>query len=154
MNLSADSTILSHELIHLLLTSLIALFFWRRFKDKRLILVSFFFGFFIDIDHLFDYFVHFGLTNNFLNFFIVASYVLPNNKVYIFFHGWEFIIVFWLIGFFLEKKFKIKGLSLVILFSYAAHLLWDNFSFHHHPLAYLFLFRLANHFDLKSFRGL
>jgi len=153
MSLNTVNLIFLHELIHFLLTSLIALFFWHRFKDKRLILVIFFFGFFIDIDHWFDYFVHFGLVINLKNFFNVASYVYPSGKVYIPLHGWEFIIIFWLTGKLIGRKIKMRGLEWAISFAYLGHLLWDNFSFVHHPLAYSFIFRLINNFSLKSFSG-
>jgi hypothetical protein len=154
MNLNAANAFFFHELIHLLITVLISFFIWRRFRDFRLILVVFLFGIFIDIDHWFDYFAHFGLTVNFKNFFNVASYAHQSGKVYIPFHGWEFIIIFWLIGRWLGKIFKMKGMEWAITISYLAHLLWDNFSFSHNPLAYSFLFRLVNNFSLKSFSGL
>jgi len=154
MNLNAVNAFFFHESIHLLATVLISFFIWRRFKDFRLILVVFLFGIFIDIDHWFDYSVWFGSKINLLSFFNVASYVHQSGKVYIPFHGWEFIIIFWLIGRWLGKIFKIKGVEWAITISYLAHLLWDNFSFAHHPLAYSFLFRLVNNFSLKSFSGL
>ena len=153
MNFNADGASFTHELTHLLITVLISFFIWRRFRDFRLILVVFLFGIFIDIDHWFDYFVWFGSKINLSNFFHVASYVHQSGKVYIPFHGWEFIIIFWLVGRWLGKIFKIKGMEWAITISYLAHLLWDNFSFTHHPLAYSFLFRLINNFSLKSFSG-
>jgi hypothetical protein len=152
--MNVATNLLGHELVHFILTSLAALFFWWRFKDKRLILFAFFFGFFIDIDHWFDYFMCFGPVINLKFFFNVSSYVYQSGKVYVLLHGWEFVFIFWLLGSFLEKKFKIKGLSLTILFSYLFHLLWDNFSFTHHPLGYFFIYRILNSFSLKSFNGL
>lgn len=151
MSLNAVNAFFFHELIHLLITVLISFFIWRRFRDFRLILVVFLFGIFIDIDHWFDYFAWFGSKINLSNFFNVTSYIHPSGKVYIPLHGWEFILPFWLMGKYLEKKFKIKGLEWSISISYLGHLLWDNFSFTHHPLAYSFLFRLINNFSLKSF---
>jgi len=153
MNLNAANGVLVHELIHLLISVLIASFFWWRYKDLRLFFVVLIIGIFIDIDHWFDYFAHFGLIINLKNFFNVASYIHPSGKVYIPLHGWEWVVVFWLLGKLLGKKLKIKGLEWAISFSYLGHLLWDNFSFTHHPLAYSFLFRLINNFSLKSFSG-
>jgi len=68
-------------------------------------------------------------------------------------HGWEFIIIFWLTGKLIGRKIKMRGLEWAISFAYLGHLLWDNFSFVHHPLAYSFIFRLINNFSLKSFSG-
>jgi len=36
---------------------------------------------------------------------------------------------------------------------FPGHLLWGNFSFPHHPLAYSFIYRLLNNFNLESFNG-
>jgi len=148
-----NNNVFLHEITHFSLTSLIAIFFWLRFKDKRLILAAFLFGFLIDIDHWFDYFSYFGPVINLKNFFDVTTYVHQSGKTFIPLHGWEYLIIFWLIGKYIGKKFKIKVLEWVITFAYLAHLLWDNFSFSHHPLAYSFIFRLINNFSLKSFSG-
>ncbi len=153
LNINANNAILLHEFIHFALTSLVAIFFWLKFKDKRLILAAFIFGFLIDVDHWFDYFAYFGLRGNLKNFFIVETYVHGSGKTFILLHGWEYLIVFWLIGKFIGKRFKIKSLEWVITIAYLAHLLWDNFSFFHHPLAYSFIYRLVNNFSLKSFSG-
>lgn len=154
LNLNANDYLLLHEFIHFFLTSVVAIFIWWRYKDWRLILAVFLFGIFIDIDHWFDYFAYFGPVINFRNFFNVATYVHGGNKVYIPLHGWEFLIVFWLIGYFLEKKLKMKGLKWAMTTAYLGHLLWDNFSFSHHPLAYSFIYRWLNNFSLKSFNGI
>lgn len=153
MNLNAVNAFFFHELIHLLITVLISFFIWRRFRDFRLILVVFLFGIFIDIDHWFDYFAWFGSKINLSNFFNVASYVHQSGKVYILLHGWEWLPIFWLTGKLIGRKIKMRGLEWAIFLSFLGHLLWDNFSFPHHPLAYSFLFRLINNFSLKSFSG-
>lgn len=141
-------------MVHFVLTAVIAGFLFWRFKDWRLVLIAFLVGIFIDVDHWFDYFAYFGLKLNFSNFFNVASYVIPASKIYVLLHGWEFAIPFWLIGRWLGKKFKIKGLEWAVTLSYLGHLLWDHFSFPHHPLAYSFIYRLVNSFSLESFNGI
>jgi hypothetical protein len=132
----------------------IALIIFWRFHDWRLILVCFLFGFFIDIDHWFDYLVHYGLDINLIRFFDTASYVKPSGKIYVPLHGWEYVFLFWLVGRWLGKKFKIKGFEWAVSLSYFGHLLLDDFSFSHHPLAYSFIYRLLNNFSLKSFNGI
>jgi len=154
VDVNAKDYLLLHEFIHFFLTSLVAIFFWLKFKDKRLILAAFLFGFLIDIDHWFDYFSYFGPAINFKNFFNVTTYVHGSGKTFIPLHGWEYLVVFWLIGKYIGKRFKIKSLEWAIVLTYLAHLLWDNFSFSHHPLAYFFTYRFFNNFSLKSFNGL
>lgn len=151
--MGAHLNFLGHETIHLILTALIAGFLFWRFKDWRLVIVAFLVGIFIDIDHWFDYFAYFGLKINLSDFFNVASYVIPAGKIYVLLHGWEFVIPLWLIGRWLGEKFKIRGLEWAVGLSYLGHLLWDNFSFSHHPLAYSFIYRLLNNFSLASFTG-
>ena len=145
--------ILAHELVHFLLTFLVALFIWWRYRNWRLILVVFLVGIFIDVDHWFDYWAYFGLNFNLARFFNVANYIHGSQKVYVLLHGWELVIVFWLIGKLIGRKLKIKGLEWAISLAYLGHLLWDNFSFSHHPLAYFLTYRWLNNFSLKAFNG-
>jgi len=152
--MGAHLDFLGHEAIHLILTAVIARFLFWRFKDWRLVLVAFVFGIFIDLDHWFDYFAYFGLRINLTDFFSVTSYVIPSGKIYVLLHGWEFVIPLWLIGRWEGKRLKIKGLEWAVALSYLGHLLWDNFSFPHHPLAYSFIYRLLNNFSLLRFNGL
>ena len=142
------------ELQHFSVTLVIAFFLYRRYRDWRLIPICFLFGFFIDIDHWFDYFAYYGLNINLAKFFDTASYIEPSGKIYVLLHGWEFIPVFGFIGRVFEKRLKIKGLVWAVIFSYVAHLLLDYFSFPHHPLSFSFIYRLLNNFSLESFNGI
>jgi hypothetical protein len=153
MNSNFFQGILWHETVHILISLLVALLIWRVFMDKKTAILAFLVGILLDVDHLFDYFSWFGFQDNFKNFFNVASYIHPSGKVYVPLHGWEWLPFFWLTGKFFNKKIKTKGLEWAILFSVLVHLIWDNFSFIHHPWAYSFFFRLFNNFDLRSFNG-
>lgn len=145
--------LLGHELVHLLLTAVIAGFLYWRFRDWKLIIACFLLSIFIDVDHLFDYFAYFGPKINLSSFFDVTSYIEPANKIYVLLHGWEFVIPFWLIGRWVGKKFKVNGSEWAISLTYLGHLFWDNFSFSHHPFAYFFIYRLVNSFSLEKFNA-
>ncbi len=145
--------LLAHEIIHFSLSGLVAFFFWKKARDWRLVLASFLVGFFIDVDHWFDYWLHAGISFDLVEFLNVENYVGPSQKAYIFFHGWEFIPLMFLIGKALGNKLGIKNLNWVLALSYFFHIAFDNFSFRHHPLAYFFSYRLLNGFSLKSFVG-
>ena len=153
MNLNAAHGLFLHEAIHVLISLGVAFFVVYLFKDKRLGIIAFLIGVFIDLDHWFDYFAWFGFKINLRNFFNVSTYIHPAGKVYIPLHGWEWLPIFWLIGKLIGRKIKMKGLEWAIFLSVLGHLLWDNFCFTHHPLSYSFFFRLLTNFSLKKFDG-
>lgn len=142
------------ELIHLILTLGVAGVFYWRYRNWRLIIAALIFGFLTDIDHLFDYFAYFGLNFSLMRFINVNNYMLPSAKIYVPFHAWEYIPILGLIGLTFEKRLKIEGLMMTIVVAYFIHLLKDNFSFPHHPLAYSLIYRWLNNFSLKSFNVL
>lgn len=152
--MSIDKFLLVSELQHFLLTLAIALLLFWRYRDWRLIPVCFFFGFLIDVDHLFDYFAYYGLSFNLSRFFDVCSYIEPAGKIYVLLHGWEYVVLFWLIARWFGKRRNLRGLEWAVSLPYFGHLLIDNFSFSHHPLAYSLIFRLLNNFSLVSFNGI
>lgn len=143
--------ILTHELRHLFLTFLIVFIITRKYRDFRLILVSIFMGFFIDIDHFFDYFYwtkgYFSLTQ----FFDPSLYVHGTGKVFVFLHGWEYLFLLYFIG----KKYskKIPGLVYALTLPYLGHLLIDQFSSTRNTFGYFFICRLINNFSLTAFNG-
>lgn len=140
------------ELIHLLLSLLVGLLAYFRFNQNwYLIVVALFFGLLIDVDHFFDYFAYFGITFSPEDFFNVCSYMKPAGKIYVLLHGWEYLLVFGLASFYLERKLKLKGLVFTVFFSYLFHLLWDNTSLNHQSMAYSLIYRALNDFDLKNF---
>jgi hypothetical protein len=141
------------ELIHLVLTlGVFVLFYWH-YQDWQLIIPALFFGFLIDVDHLFDYFAYFGVNFSLVNFAKVNSYTVPAGKVYVLLHGWEYVILFSLLGWLFENKLDVPGLAMIIMVSYLVHLVKDNFSSTHQPLAYSIIYRYLNHFTLAGFCG-
>lgn len=136
------------EIAHLFLTLLISVFIYLKFHSFILVLVCLLFGFFIDLDHLFDYFSYFGLKFRFEDFRDTRKYMDPSGKVFVPLHGWEFVLVFWILG----RAIGYHGLPWAMSISYFIHLLWDNFSYEHHPLTYFFTYRLLNKFASRSIK--
>ena len=136
------------ELIHFSLALGTGLVCYYKFDNPWLILVALLTGFFIDADHLFDYFAFSGLRFKLKHFLDVEYYMMPAGKVYIPLHGWEYVLVFWFLG----QWIGLPGLEWAMSLTYFIHLSWDNFSFRHHPLAYSFIYRLLNNFSLESFK--
>lgn len=82
-----------HLLTHLffaLAAGLIAWLFWGHAEIS--FLTGFFGGFLIDLDHLIDYFIAFGPKFR-LSYFMRGYYFLKNDKIYVLFHGWEYVIL-------------------------------------------------------------
>ena len=145
---------LKDELVHLVLVLTVGIFFYLKHRDWRLFLGAFSFGFLIDIDHLFDYFLYFGFKFNLSSFLDVTTYMMPAEKIYVLFHGWEFIPLVWLIGKWMNRRFKIKNLEWAVSLAYLSHLIWDWIGVSTHPLAYSSIYRLLNNFSLISFQRL
>jgi hypothetical protein len=145
------------EAAHFLVTLGIALILFWRFQDWRLIVACLLAGIFIDIDHLLDYFLYYGFSSGSVGIketLADVNYFDLSEKVIVFFHGWEFVPLTWILGKWLGIKLKIRGLEWALALSYFGHLLVDHFSFPHHPLGYSFVFRLLNKFSQKEFDGL
>ena len=81
------------ELEHILLSLGIGLILVWRFREWRLLPIAFLFGFFIDLDHWFDYVINFGLDLNLNRFFHAPSYLPTSGKIFVLLHGWEWPFV-------------------------------------------------------------
>jgi len=144
---------------HFLVTSVVTFFLWFKYRNPKLIIIAYLMGVLIDVDHFFDYLYYvvlkFGFWGiwhlNFSDFFDPSVYVKSTDKVFVFLHGWEYLVVLW---FFAQKlKKKIPGIHFALLIPYFFHLLIDQSPFIRAPLAYFFFIRLINNFNLSAFNG-
>jgi hypothetical protein len=142
------------ELVHFLIALTIGIFFYRRNRDWRTILLALIFGFFLDLDHFFDYFAYFGWHFNFAEFLNVDTYMDPSGKIYVLLHGWEFLLPLWLFSRWLAKRWQVNQLEWAVTLAYFFHLAWDNhgiFTGASNPLTYFFTYRLLNNFSVESY---
>ncbi len=151
------------EVVHFSLALMVGLILTLVFSSPILILFSLLMGFFIDADHLVDYlycFFHLDketIKKNFFNlgfhlshFFAPEFYVQKNRKVFVPLHGWEYLIIFWLILGSLGKKFGLVGLEWTTL-AYLAHLSWDQYTCAGQWRSYFFTHRLLNRFSYQAY---
>lgn len=139
---------LRDELIHFLLsifTGIIIGYFTQNWWAIPVALIS---GFFIDIDHFFDYFKFVRCRRFDLKEFTSAKYFDYSNKVYLPLHGYEYGILLIIIAvlFPLTAWWTLAlGLSLIL------HLIYDMIS--NRPIwpTYFLFFRAAERFDHKKF---
>ena len=88
-------------------------------------------GFFIDLDHVLEYFIVFGLRFN-LKHFLEGRQFLSSDKMYIWFHAWEYVPVFlaavWL--FWHYQVFNVAIFLLALTIGAFVHLVSDCFINH------------------------
>ena len=151
-----------HELIHLLLSLLTAFAIVYIFKIKKMggkfaiFLFSIFGGFFIDVDHLFDYFFAFGPRFR-LDYFLKGLQFFKTSKLFVPLHSFEIVIIgiiFSIVIYFFRKQLAINNYLLTIIFVFSLSLLFHLFfdiCSNELPLkSYFFTYRLERNFDLKS----
>jgi len=155
--------LLKDELIHFSLSLITGIILWGVFNSPLLIPVCLLLGFFIDADHLADYFYCFfhldkkirnknlfNIAFHIKHFFTPEFYVLKNRKVIVPLHGWEYILIFWLLLRALGNVFRINGLEWAVV-AYIAHLSWDQHTCAGTWRSYFFIHRLKNKFSYKAY---
>ncbi len=141
-------TLVFNEIIHLVLSLLIGLTVWKVWKKKYLFGVALIGGFFVDVDHLIDYFLAFGFKFNLTSFFRGDQF-LVSDKLYLLFHGWEYLIVIVILILIIKNKiFQIVILTFGI--SLGLHLTWDvNTNDGMTIKSYSLIYRATNNFEMK-----
>lgn len=142
-----------HELTHFILSLLSGLFVWLIFGDWRLMPIAFLFGFFIDVDHLFDYLNWSRGSFKLSEFFTPRLYVRGSKKVFVPFHGWEFLPLIWIVGRAIGLRLGISGFQWAASLAYFTHMVWDQITVNSNTLGYFFIYRLINKFKIESFNG-
>lgn len=138
-----------HEFVHFLLCLTIGFCFSLKYKNFKLLIFSFLIGFFIDIDHIFDYLYWAGWHFNLKDFFNPSLYVYGTNKVFVLLHGWEYLPIIYL----LTKKInrKMPGITYILLMSYFFHLFIDQITSAGNIFSYSIIFRILNNFSFGAF---
>lgn len=148
--------LLIHELIHLSTSAAVGFYSYYRFGDWKLIFLSLIFGFLIDLDHLFDYFYYLCISFKAKNggslikdFFRPKLYVSRTKKVFVPLHGWEYLLIFWVVGGYFEEK--IPGIRFAIVSSYFFHLFFDQVISARTSFSYFLIYRVLHRFNLLFF---
>lgn len=138
-----------HISIHVILSLIAGTIVWRIWRKP---LVSFIFalisGVAVDFDHFIDYFLAFGWNFNFY-YFTKGFEFLKSDKMYVFFHGWEYALVFLIMVIILKSK-AAKSIFLALFFGLFFHLTADVFMDKTPPKSYSIFFRAKNNFDLEK----
>ena len=136
---------------HIIFSLLAALIAWKLYdpNNKESLIIGLIFAFFsgvlIDLDHLIDYFLTYGLHFDY-NLFIHPEMLQKTGKSYVFFHAHEYVILLSLAARLVKdktKKLVLTALTLGMLFHLGVDILLGV------PFNLYFLtFRILNHFNL------
>jgi len=146
-----------HILIHILLGFLAGIISWQIYKKDLHAHWQVFLVFFsalasgvaVDLDHFIDYFLAFGFQFNF-DYFLSGYQFLKSDKIYIFFHAWEYVVIFVILAVILRKilaKAIFFSLALGLFFHLSADCLLNEGM---RQQAYSMVYRIKNNFDVES----
>lgn len=134
-----------HLLIHLFFALLAGFFVWEKWRKPAIsFLAAFAGGFLVDLDHLIDYFLHFGFDFR-LDYFFGNRHFIESGKNYIFFHGWEYAVILLIFALILKSK-TIKSLLLALALGMFFHLSADVYLNRMPFLSYSIIYRATNNF--------
>lgn len=142
---------------HVTVSLILGYLIWRLFgsRDRKSLLISLLFtflgGVLIDVDHLIDHFLSFGLNFNY-DYFIRGEYFLEG-KAYIVFHGFEYVILFGVLAFFSKARIR-KMIFIAIALGMLSHLFIDTFLFPNPIKGYFILYRLLHGFNVDMEKGI
>lgn len=145
-----------HEIVHFLLTLLAAgttlIFLPKKKKYYRkltiVIMLGAFLGeFLLDTDHLFDYFLAYGLHFR-LDYFFKGYMFDKLSKTFVIFHAWEWIAVLGTI-ICLTKNIIFRYFLIALTLGLLFHLVYDTVYNHVYFLGYSIIYRFIHSFDAK-----
>ena len=139
---------LKDELLHFVLSTVVGVLVAYIFGSWWAVPLALASGFFIDLDHLIDYFI-FSKGRFSLEEFKIGTYFDDSGKVYVFAHGFEYAIVLIILGILLPS---FAWIFFSLGFSNLLHLLYDTVF--NKPIwpTYFISFRLAKNFDHQIFK--
>lgn len=150
MGFELNISLTTHLLIHFSLALLSGLIFGFIFKKIYLgIIAGIIGGFFIDLDHVLEYFFVFGLEfdlNNFLN----GLQFLTSDKIWLVFHAYEYFPILILLAYFLRRRFTLALFIIILAFSAFLHLVSDSFINNYPPKNYSIIYRASKSFSAPN----
>lgn len=113
-------------------------------------IASFLAGVFIDLDHLLDYYLSFGVNFNVKKFYLSSSKG-QFKKLFILLHSYEVIAILWIVIYTMDLGIIWKAIAI----GFTQHLLFDllvNSQRRIDKIGYSLLYRIKNKFIYEKFR--
>lgn len=139
--------LLLSELIHLLITCLLGVILYRHYRKWIVWPAILLTGFFLDIDHFVDYFLYYGSNLNLPTFFGNSYFVNPGT-VHVPFHGWEYLLILFLLG---KSYKKVRIYCYCLALGLTGHLFWDQLHNCMPFFGYSIIYRVLNNFSRNLF---
>lgn len=115
-----------HLFIHFFLAVLTGYLAGKYFKSIWLgLLAGLSGGFLIDLDHVLEYLLVFNWHFNLFNFFEGRQFLI-SDKIHLYFHAWEYVLVLLLLAWILKKYKVIKIILVTLALAMSVHLLTDT----------------------------
>lgn len=135
-----------HFILAVLSGALVGYYFKRPWLGIALGILG---GFFIDLDHVLEYWLVFPEKFQLLYFFQGRQF-LYSEKAYLWFHAWEYLPLLGLAAYLFRKKTLVKVALISLAFSGSVHLLTDSL-INQLPLKYYSLgYRASQDFSMKK----
>lgn len=140
-----------HLSLHVLTAFVAGCIIWRIWrKPVPSFIAGFLGGVLIDLDHLIDYFLAFGPRFN-LGYFLQGYQFLKSDKIYVLFHGWEYVALLAGLGLMIRSNLWLKSAILSISLAAFFHLVVDvNINKGMTFSGYSIVCRVANGFDIEK----
>ncbi|KKQ51518.1 MAG: hypothetical protein UT40_C0006G0035 [Candidatus Woesebacteria bacterium GW2011_GWA1_39_21b] len=126
LNVILKNGLIWHEIVHILIATPFALYIYKKTHQFKSVLVVYFVTLILDIDHLADYFLFYGLNFNLADF-LRLEYLGFGKKVdwaLVPFHAWEWLVILILIN--IRKSWKSNWRG--VLLGYIPHMIYDYVS--------------------------
>jgi hypothetical protein len=139
-----------HLSIHFVLAVIVGWFIGRRFNKTALgITAGLLGGFFIDLDHILEYFLVFGSHFNIV-YFLEARQFLASGRIHIWFHAWEYAPILFLAAWLVRKNKAVTAFILALALGGFIHLVSDCVINQFPPRDYSLLYRWRSGFAVEK----
>ncbi len=146
--MSLELHLLTHIVLSLLAGSIIW-WIWRR--PVAAFVGAILGGIFIDLDHFIDYFLAFSFPSFNLEHFTGGAYGMQNGHLFYFFHGWEYVVILFIVGIYIWKKVGLRSFFFAMGLSMLFHLMLDvNINEGMTFRSYSITYRALHHFRLEE----
>lgn len=142
INEIVSSGLFFDEIMHGVVAIPVATLLWWKTKSLRQIIIMYLFLYFIDLDHLIDYWLYLGLKLNPPEFFQL-DFFREKGTALIFAHAWEWVLILY----FVFRKKGWKSFVAPVMLAILVHILWDGYRIGNY-LFYSITYRLFTGFAL------